>query len=560
MTPRRLLTRYSFQSLFRSDALSESGLDAYRAWLISIVIAVVFFHLYLLRLLARKYGAIAGTRNHPLFLSAVAADELFYLAAAFVFVTIVAALQWQSLFPGERDHQVLSPLPLPRSDIFLSRIAALSMFLGFLLAAVAIPPALTFPAFAAGPFPLEPFSRRLAAHLAAGIGAGLHAFLLVLALQGLCLTLLSARRRAAVSFLVQAAILSAAIAAVPLVSHIPGLYRLLDTRALWLTWLPPVWWLGVCETLRGSSDPWYHALANRALIAATASLLIAAITYLRLYRNFSSFANPPQPLAPRPSPLLRLARRDDNGQLAFIALTLARSPHHRLILCAIAAVGAAIALDGFLSPVLRHWTRARTPARLLLENSLALPLLMTFSLAAALRMTFRIPHQWPANWIFRFTEHAPSRPDQLEAAVAATYYFAVLPSMLIALPFQWVSLGPLQTLAAVPLLALINAALIEFTLQDWQRLPFTATYAPAHRPAAISFVFFMVAFSVYGYGNAALVGALIPKPLHWLIAVAALSTLCVHLRRKRRSHWGQEPFSFTDDGGTAFQVTGFAPE
>ena len=34
MTPRQLLTRYSFQSLFRSEAMSESGVDAFRALLL----------------------------------------------------------------------------------------------------------------------------------------------------------------------------------------------------------------------------------------------------------------------------------------------------------------------------------------------------------------------------------------------------------------------------------------------------------------------------------------------------------------------------------------------
>lgn len=90
--------------------------------------------------------------------------------------------------------------------------------------------------------------------------------------------------------------------------------------------------------------------------------------------------------------------------------------------------------------------------------------------------------------------------------------------------------------------------------------PFAATYAPSHTPAAISFVLFITAFSIYAYGYAAIAGQLILKPLPWLIAAAALSAIWLVLRRKRRSQWGHEPFTFADDGDTTVQVTNFAPE
>ena len=552
MTPRQLLTRYSFQSLFRSEAMSEAGIDAYRAWLISIAVALVCFHIHFARLLATKYGFIANTQDHALFRSVFAADELFYLSASFVFITLIATLQWQSLFPGERDFQILSPLPIRRADIFLARITALAIFLSMFLLAFNLPPALILPAFA--------LSQNFWAHLIGGLGASLHAFFSVLALQGLCLTILPHRLRSSASFLIQSTLLIAAIALIPIVFHIPGLNRLLDTRAEWLTWIPSVWWLGVCETLNGSQEPWHHAMSNRAIIAGTASVIIAGATYLNLYRRFSDFAAPARPVAKSPSKILWLARRDDNAMLAFLIWTLARSAQHRLILSAIAAVGVSLALDGFMSTYIRQWTRGRDAQGLFLETALALPLLLTFSLTAALRMSFRIPHEWQANWIFKLTETSTSRPGQLEATVAAMYWLAVIPAVVTALPFQYAALGPAKALAAVPLLVALNACLVEYTLQNWQRLPFTATYAPSHTPAAVNFVLFLTAFSIYGYGGAALVGRLIESPLNWLLAAASLFTIWLFLRRKRRSHWGHEPFTFADDGDPTVQVTNFAPE
>jgi hypothetical protein len=76
----------------------------------------------------------------------------------------------------------------------------------------------------------------------------------------------------------------------------------------------------------------------------------------------------------------------------------------------------------------------------------------------------------------------------------------------------------------------------------------------------LSFVFFVVAFSSYGYGLAAIIQQLISSPLHWTLAVAALTATAILLRRKRRSHLGHEPFTFSDDGDPTVQVTNFAPE
>ena len=86
MTPRQLLARYSFESFFRSETMSEAGVDAYRAWLISVGIGLVCFHFHFARMMAKKYGFLAKLNDRTLFQSAVAADELFYLSASFVFI------------------------------------------------------------------------------------------------------------------------------------------------------------------------------------------------------------------------------------------------------------------------------------------------------------------------------------------------------------------------------------------------------------------------------------------------------------------------------------------
>lgn len=560
MTPRSLLIRQAFFGLFHSEALSEAGVENYRTWIISIAVAFCMFHWQLARILFAKYVIIAQNSDYSLFRSVLAADELFYFSAGFLLITLVIALQWQSLFPGVKDFHVLSPLPLRRSDIFLSRLAALGLFLSIFLVTFNLLPALFLPLLTLGPFPTEPLWQSLLSNIASSLGAGIHACLSVMALQGICLVALPRNWRSSASFALQCVLVITVVALIPVVWHLPGLHRLLDTRAAWIGWIPTGWWMGVCETLRGSSDAWHNLLAQRAAIALGSSVAVAAASYLYLYRNFSDIASPSQPVAPRPSPLRVLATRDDGGVLAFIAWTLARSPQHRIILSVIGTVGASLALDGFLSGYLRQWSRGRDPHSLFAETSAAIPLLLAFSLLAALRMTFRIPQEWRAHWIFKITETDSTRADQLEATATAMYWFAVAPSSLVALPFQWMMLGPAETLWCAPLLFGINACLLEHTLKDWQRLPFTSTYAPGHQPAAMSFAVFLALFTLYGSGGAAFVRYASATPFRWLITAAVLTLLVALLRRRRRANLGHEPYSFAEDGDPAVFVTNFAPE
>jgi hypothetical protein len=252
--------------------------------------------------------------------------------------------------------------------------------------------------------------------------------------------------------------------------------------------------------------------------------------------------------------LLPLARRRDNGAFAFLFWTIARSPRHRLLLLAIGALGAALALDGMIYSLIRRSDTA------LLRTSLLLPLLMAFCTNTALRTIYRIPVQWNANWPFRITEDPSARPAQLESIVAGQYWLAAALPLLVALPFQWVTMGIGGALLALPLLFGWMACLIEFTNQRWTRLPFTATFAPGHQPAGVVLVLFLASLGVYGFVGAEIVMRSSANPSTWIKTAPVLLFLWVLFRRSRKKNWGEEPLQFSDDADPAVQVTRFAPE
>src|SRR5215831_2216762 len=57
-----------------------------------------------------------------------------FLSFSMVGMGIIMVFEWDALFPDRRDYQVLTPQPLRISTLFLSKAAALAIFLGMFLA------------------------------------------------------------------------------------------------------------------------------------------------------------------------------------------------------------------------------------------------------------------------------------------------------------------------------------------------------------------------------------------------------------------------------------------
>jgi hypothetical protein len=516
MTVRRVLREHFFAGYLRSEMLSEAGIDSYRTWLISAGAALPAFHAQFARLRARGHGTDA--------------DELFVMAASFATMLLVASIEWQSLFPSARDAQILSPLPLRRSEIFGAKLAAMGRFLAMAFAVANLIPVLTYPT---------------AAHLTGAIGAGLQAVLLATAVQGICLLALPP----AFGFPAHSALLLVCVASLPLLVHVPGLQALVAARPEWLGWMPPMWWLGVTEQMRGSTDPWHAALAWRGWTALGVTGAVTLASYWWLYRRFGEYASPPQARRRRGSWFGALARLNDGGTLQFLTMTLARSPQHRLLVLAIAGGGLAFAVEGTIAGLLK----GRAPEA---GAALALPLALGMGMITALTTVFRLPVEWRAHWVFRTTEDPAMRRRQLESAVHAVYLYGAAASVLIATPLLAVT----GNLAAAPLAFGMLAWLTEYRMMTWYRIPFTSTYAPSSWPVAITIVIFLaqlIAFLTFGAG---ILRAATGDPVRWMGMGLALAAGWTLLRRKRHSHWGDEPLLFEDDGDPEVLVTKFAPE
>jgi hypothetical protein len=172
---------------------------------------------------------------------------------------------------------------------------------------------------------------------------------------------------------------------------------------------------------------------------------------------------------------------------------------------------------------IRHRARAQT--------ALGIPLILLFFLIAGLRVSFSIPVEVRANWLFRLTDPF-SRGAYVDAARKAMLWLALAPVLAMAAPiymavWPWPrALGHIGFLAAFGLLA------IELALTGFAKAPFTCSYLPGKANLKIM-------FGVY-WGLLIIVSELVddveqaglrsPANYAWLMGVTLLAWLAAAYR------------------------------
>ena len=151
--------------------------------LIGIVATMLTFGLLLARIFTSAAAARAAQSLTPA--PYLAAIETFVIAFPMLVVAFATLLVSHSLFPDEIDFRVLLALPVSRRVVFLSKLAALSLFAGIFIvvAHVAMLP-LFHDDFGGATHGQESVLARLGAHVLASLGGSVFAVLAVTAIYG----------------------------------------------------------------------------------------------------------------------------------------------------------------------------------------------------------------------------------------------------------------------------------------------------------------------------------------------------------------------------------------
>jgi hypothetical protein len=493
--------------------------------------------------MVEKYGSLFRFLRHQSMLDGYAAslpDEYFFIVLAMIVTGAVAIWKWDALIPDRRDYVNLAPLPIPAKNILYANLTALLLLAAVLALDVNAASSILFPLVVCGSqISLRYLAVFFATHLLSVVLASVFSFFCVLAVLGVLMAALPYRlfRRCSVyvrcgmiAFMM--AILSASFVMTDLVENLSR-----SSRPL-VQLLSPLWFLGLCQHLRGLADPAFLRLAKIAVFGSVAALIFALGAYALSYRrcftqssesiaNFASVGG-----SIRHGTLSRLAdlflrTPFERACFRFTLKTLFRSENHTLIVGGFAGVGIVLASEALFQAA----PTSRTPA-LPSAAALSVPLIVIYFLLLGLRFSFEIPVMLRANWIFRLR----TNPDTNECAgLARKIMLAVLLPLLLCatLPAYALRYGWEVGWIHAAIIAGVSLLLIEILLARFRKIPFTCS-APQFKSNLLVLVFFyLLGFFAFTSGVPAAEEAAFENPFWYLVLIPALALIWLALERYR---------------------------
>jgi len=329
-------------------------------------------------------------------------------------------------FPDFLDLFVLTTLPVPARRLFLARIAAIATLIaGFLFDANVLAP-LVLPAAIDPPNLL----RFLAGHLLAVAGSGLFAAVLLLAVQGVLLSVFGERLFRKFSLALQGLSITALLMLLLLFPVLAGTVPvLLQSGSTFARSFPPFWFLGVYQRLMEgpSALPIYRQLAQTGCLALLLTTGLAAlaypIAYLRRVRQLviGPGVHAARSWVARPlhavinAMLVRRAVR--RAVFHYISETLLRVQRYRIYLVLYGGVSLSVVTAAILRLAVVH---QQIRAEISSDGIRAAVGIVAFWTIAGLRMAFVSPGNRQGSWVFRSVHGRPApfrtTMDQLLAA------------------------------------------------------------------------------------------------------------------------------------------------
>ena len=518
------LLRHFLARFFDSDLVTAPGQTA-MTFIGTAVMFLTWFP-FVTGPIKDKYVHFSALPSPLPYREAIRADELWLIVMTMSIVGLLTAIKWQSLFPSLNDYRAIGSLPVRAGQIFGAKLAALLAVATGTVIVIDFAPCLGFPALSASPYAFDPsLGRRSWALWLAATGACYFLFFALVAIQGALLNLLRAGRFLRITGTLQGLLAGGMLILVLTSFSIgpPVANRLVQPEVA--KWLPPVWFLGVCETLSGNPDPAMRALANRAWIGLVTAIVLVLAAYTLSYRRHRALlvegVSARRTERPWRGALFDWVVPEPHQQAAakFLAKGLAGTGPQRMLLMAYGGFGVAVLLTSGLAGPTAFFVHAHV--------------ILTTFLLIGIRHSFIVPVELKANWVFRIGE-GEGRIEWLRAVDRCVLFGG---AVLFAVPFPveaWL-LG-WRALAEATLTAAFGLLAYEALFASWDKLPFTCSYLPGKRPMWQNALRLMGLLVMFPLAITPFLAALDRWPLFTAVLVTMLAAW-VRFRRARRNAW-----------------------
>jgi len=283
----------------------------------------------------------------------------------------------------------------------------------------------------------------------------------------------------------------------------PGLERLRQGHWNAAATFPPVWFIGWYYEIQGKASPQFAALAAQARTLVMASFAAAGAAYAISYRVYflrSAEARDIIPslhsVADRLFPIFDgvfFRSGFERGTSRFVLKTLFRSDRHAAILALALGTGGSLITASLVENSGNLWSGFSV-------SLLSAPLTIVFFTLAALRLSFGLPTELRANWIFQYgVIDTGTNPQRLVSKLAT---LLLVPVVAFTLATSWILWGITTALLHTSFVALASVLLGGFMFREFRIVPFTApgnrSANPVARVAAFIVGYFFVVYGLVG--------------------------------------------------------------
>jgi hypothetical protein len=483
---------------------SEDNLDFSLGLILSLLaLPGGFYSIFLFN----KYGTLLQwIRGQQGFdpLAAALPDEYFFIVLSMVVTGAVAVWRWDSIFPDRRDYANLVVLPISTRLIFLANLAAIVLLTLVLAFDVNLASAVLFPAVVSASQVTFVYIAKFAAiHLFVVVMASIFSFFSIFAVTGVLMSGLPYSVFRRISLYVRGLIIVCLLALLSTSFVIPAsIDHLSQTPHTPIRFLPSVWFLGLCQLLRGKADPALAQMGRMSILGLLCVILIAVAAYALSYRrcfiripesldtvseNSSQFRSLSFSMLDRTilkTPFQRAGYR-------FVLRTLARSEAHALALAGFSALGFVSASQVLFAA---YSGKAVDAGSLFSPAFLSIPFILVYCILVGLRFIFDIPTELRANWIFRLSlgqtarECAPLARTVMLTFILPWVVAGVFPASL----YLW---GWTTAVLHTAMITIWSVILADALLVRFRKVPFTCTYPPFRHSAIVVMLVYFFGFS-----------------------------------------------------------------
>lgn len=530
-----VLVRHFFLRLFQNDVVLFEEQKTQK--IIVFLAFVAIFSAHLADGILRKYLFFADEGTSWV-------EKSYFLSYLMVLMGFITVLEWDVLFPDQRDFSNLMSLPVKLRAFFSAKFASLILFVGMFSLGANVLSLLVFYIY----LPRWQSSnlmyglRFMGVHLLSAFCSCFFILFFCALIMGVLINIFGERLFRSLSLYIRMGIMVILVfllifffSETLTVHHsLSSFLHMKEENPSFFYFYPPMWFTGLYESLLGNKDPFFSQLSNFALLALGITIFAFFLSSALSYRRYLKRMEEVKKRKPQFGRLRRRLRGffspvfvrspQEKAVFSFFGATLRRSMIHKMRLASFMAVALGLIFIALVSRA-SHTRVFSTFDRTLLS----VPLILAFFLVVGIRRIVKIPYHLEANWIFRMTE-SPDKKKYFSGLRKGVFLDALVPLFLFTFVFYSFLWDWKDALYHCFFGLAVSLLLMEILFIRFRKIPFTSSYLPGREKIHLFWIVYFLGFLLYVALLSSIEAYLFAKPSGFIIFLGVILFMGVLVR------------------------------